>query len=73
MKSWLGMYLVPNEGKAVKIKIINILLQNDIVNKYNNSYHRTTEKNPADVKPSILLTLIKKIIRKVLNLKLVFM
>ena len=38
----------------------------DIMNKYN-TYHRTIKTRPVDVKPSIY----KKIIKKVLNLKLV--
>ena len=45
----------------------------DIVNKYNNNNHRIMKKKPVDVKPSMLLTSIKKIIRKVINLKLVIM
>ena len=44
----------------------------DIINKYNNTYHRTTNMKPVDVK-SGSLTLIKKIIRKVLNLNLAIM
>ena len=39
----------------------------DIMNKYNNTYHRTIKTRPVDVKPSIY----KKILKKVLNLKLV--
>ena len=45
----------------------------DIVNKYNNTYHRPIKIKPVDVKPSIIITLIKKMIRKVLNLKLMIM
>ena len=46
----------------------------DIVNKCNNTYHRIMKMKPVDVKPSTyILTLIKKIIGKVLNLKLVIM
>ena len=45
----------------------------DIVNKYNNTYHRPIKIKPVDVKPSIIITLIKKMIRKVLNLKLIIM
>ena len=43
----------------------------DIVNKYNNTYHRNIEMKPVDVKPSCILILIKKIRKKVLNFKLV--
>ena len=39
----------------------------DIVNKYNNAYHSTIKIRPVDVK----LTLVKKLIIKILNLKLV--
>ena len=45
----------------------------DIVNKYNNTYHRPIKIKPVDVKSSIIITLIKKMIRKVLNLKLMIM
>ena len=38
----------------------------DIVNKYNNAYHRTIKMKP-------ILTLIKEMIRKVLNLKLLIL
>ena len=41
---------------------------NDMVDKYNNT-DRTIKMKPVDVKPSIyILTVIKKIIRKELNL-----
>ena len=43
----------------------------DIMNKYNNKYHRTMKMKPVDVKSNNYIDLIKKIIRKVLNLKLV--
>ena len=42
----------------------------DIVNKYNNTYHITIKMKPADIKPSIYIDFNKKIIRKFLNLKL---
>ena len=45
----------------------------DIVNKYNNTYYRTIKIKPVDVKSSMYIDFIKKIIRKVLNLKLVIM
>ena len=55
-------------------KTVYIEKFNDIVSKYNNTYHRTIKVKLLDVKPSIyILTLIKKIIRKLLNLKLVIM
>ena len=44
-----------------------------IVKKYNNTSHRTMTLNPVDLKSSNMLTLIKKIITKILNLKLAIM
>ena len=43
----------------------------DIMNKYNNTYHRKMKMKSVDVKSNNYIDLIKKIIRKVLNLKLV--
>ena len=44
---------------------------NDAVNKYINAYHSTIKIKLADAKLTLhILTLIKKIIRKILNLKL---
>ena len=45
----------------------------DIDNEYNNTYHSTIKVKPADVKQAHILTLMKKIIRSVLNLTLVNM
>ena len=46
----------------------------DIVNKYNNTYHRTIKMKPVNVKPSIYFDFNKKIIiKKVQILKLVIM
>ena len=42
----------------------------DIVNRYNNTYHRTIKMKPADVKAIIYFDFNKIIIRKILNLKL---
>ena len=44
---------------------------NAIVNKYNNTYHTTIKMKPIDVKNNTILILIKKLIIKILNLKLV--
>ena len=44
----------------------------DIINKHNNVYHRTIKMKPLDVKTHIL-TLVKKLIIKILNLKLVIL
>ena len=45
----------------------------EIDNEYNNTYHSTIKVKPADVKQAHILTLMKKIIRSVLNLTLVNM
>ena len=45
----------------------------DIVNKYNNIYHRTIIIKLVEVKPNIYIDFNKKIIKKLLNLKLVIM
>ena len=45
----------------------------DIDNEYNNTYHSSIKVKPADVKQEHILTLMKKIIRSVLNLTLVNM
>ena len=43
----------------------------DIVNKYNNTYHSTIKMKPVDINQAHVLTLVQKIIIKTLNLKLV--
>ena len=45
----------------------------DIVNEYNNTYHRSVKVKPVDVKDNSYMTLLKKLMIKVLNLKLVIM
>ena len=45
----------------------------DIVNEYNNTYHRTIKTKPIDVKDNTILILIKRLMIRVLNLKLVIM
>ena len=45
----------------------------DIVNKYNNTYHRTIKMKPIDVSQTHILTLVKKLMIKILNLKLVIL
>ena len=42
----------------------------DIVNKYNNTYHSTIKMKPVHVKSSTYIDFIKKIMKKILNLKL---
>ena len=50
----------------------NVYIDNlaDMVNKYNNTYHRTVKMKPVDVRSTHTLTLIKKII---LDLKVMIM
>ena len=53
-------------------KNVYIDKSDEIVNKYNNTYHRIIKMKPVDVKPSTyILTLTQEKVRKVLNLKLV--
>ena len=46
---------------------------NDIVNKYNNAYHRTIKMKPVDVKSSSYIDSRNELMMKILNLKLVIM
>ena len=43
----------------------------DIVNEYNNAYHTAIKMKPIDVKVIPILILIKKLMIKILNLKVV--
>ena len=45
----------------------------DIINEYNNTCHRTIKMMPIDVKIIHILILVKKLMIKILNLKLVIM
>ena len=45
----------------------------DIVNNYNNTYHSTIKMKPVDVKPRTQIDFNKKVIKNILNLKLVIM
>ena len=45
----------------------------DIVDEYNNTYHRTIKMKPADVVIIHILILRKKLVIKIQNLKLVIM
>ena len=45
----------------------------DIVNRYNNTYHGTTKIKSVDVKTNTYFDFKKRIVRKVLNLKLAIM
>ena len=45
----------------------------DIANKYNNIYHSTIKMKPLDVKSNTILTLLKGLMIKILNLKLMIL
>ena len=45
----------------------------DIVNEYNNTYHRTIKMKPIDVKDNTYINIGKEANIKMLNLKLVIM
>ena len=45
----------------------------DVVNEYNNTYHYTIKMMSIDAKSSTYLTLVQKIIIKIINFKLVTM
>ena len=55
----------------------NVYIDNldDIVNEYNNTKHRATKMKPIDVKHNTYdtLTLVKRLMTMILNLKLVIM
>ena len=45
----------------------------DIVNKYNNTYHSTIKMKPVDIKSSTYINSITKKVIEILNLKLVIL
>ena len=45
----------------------------DIVDEYNNTSHRTIKMKPVNVKDNHILILVKKLMTKILNSKLVIM
>ena len=57
----------------LKSKNVYIDKLDEIVNKYNNAYHKTIKMKPLNVKPRVDIEFNKKIIRRVENLKLVIM
>ena len=94
--NYIEMYSIHNEGKSIrslKTKIykymtpisknVCIVKLDDIVNEYNNTYHRIIKMKPVDVKVIHMLTqwnctqrscaLVKKLMIKILNLKLLIM
>ena len=86
MKSWLEkngieMYPTHNERESViaerlirtsKNKLCKYMIDklDDIINNYNNTYHSTIEMKPVE---TLILTLVKKSIIKILSLKLVIL
>ena len=54
-------------------KNVHIDKLDDMVDEYSNTYHTTIKMKPTDVKENNILVLIKKLIIRVLNLKLVIM
>ena len=78
MKSWLEknvieMYSTHNEWKSIVAerfirtsvsKIVYIDKLDDIVNKYNNTYHSTIKIKPVDVKPNTSIDSSKEINKK---------
>ena len=53
------------------LKNMYIRILDDIVNKYNNKYHKTIKMKPVVVKKTYILTLVKKLMIKILNSKVV--
>ena len=52
-------------------KIAGVDKLDDIVHKYNNTYHTASKMKPADVKTNTCIDSSKEIMIKILNLKLV--
>ena len=71
----MEMYSTHNEGKSVVaerfIRTVYIDKLDDIINEYNN--HRTIKMKPIEVKDNTYITLLKKLMIKILNSKLVVM
>ena len=59
---------MPSVSKNVYIDKLN-----DIVNKYNNTYHRTIKIKPVDVKDNTYINTDREVITEIINLKLVIM
>ena len=55
------------------VYIVYIDKLDDIVNKYNNTYHSTTKMKPVDLKLSTYIDLNKENNKKILSLKLIIM
>ena len=55
-------------GKSVYFNVLD-----DIVKKYNNTWHSSIKMKPKDVKDDFLLSIVKNLIKKILSLKQVIM
>ena len=65
-KKWLKdndieMYSIHNEGKSEISENVYINKLDDIVNEYNNTYHRTIKMKPVDVKDNIYIDFEKEV------------
>ena len=67
LKTKIYKYMTSNS------KNVYIDKSDDIVNEYNNKYHRTIRRNQLMLKIIHILTQIKKLMTKIPNLKLVVM
>ena len=54
-------------------KNVDIDKLRDMINKYHIAYHSTIKMKPNDVRSNNILTLVKTILIKILNLKLVML
>ena len=75
-----NLLLLNNSLEFSRLKSTNIWPQfqemcvlDDIVNKYNNTYHRTIKMKPTDVNSIQILTLMLKIMINILHLKFLIM
>ena len=59
---------MPSVSKSVYIDKLN-----DIVNKYNNTCHRTIKIKPVDIKDNTYINTDREVITEIINLKLVIM
>ena len=50
-------------------KNVHFDVLNDIVDEYNNTYHKAIKMKPIDVKSDYLLNMMKNLMKKILNLK----
>ena len=50
-------------------KNVHFDVLNDIVDEYNNTYHKAIKMKPIDVKSDCLLNMMKNLMKKILNLK----